>query len=126
MIRRPPRSTLFPYTTLFRSRDDAALPQHFDARGVAVRLAVEHVADAGVDHQLGAHHAGRGADEHHLVAYAPRRLDERVHLRMDTATAPRDRGIAAVGEAARVPVVADGKNVPDHLAGPPRPPPTRH
>src|SRR5256885_3175965 len=24
MIRRPPRSTLFPYTTLFRSRDDAA------------------------------------------------------------------------------------------------------
>src|SRR2546422_4748238 len=25
MIRRPPRSTLFPYTTLFRSRDAAAL-----------------------------------------------------------------------------------------------------
>src|SRR3712207_8998993 len=25
MIRRPPRSTLFPYTTLFRSRDRAAL-----------------------------------------------------------------------------------------------------
>src|SRR3712207_8009311 len=24
MIRRPPRSTLFPYTTLFRSRDDFA------------------------------------------------------------------------------------------------------
>src|SRR3712207_7674121 len=24
MIRRPPRSTLFPYTTLFRSEDDAA------------------------------------------------------------------------------------------------------
>src|SRR2546427_1982139 len=30
MIRRPPRSTLFPYTTLFRSRTFAtgALPQH--------------------------------------------------------------------------------------------------
>src|SRR3989454_6292269 len=30
MIRRPPRSTLFPYTTLFRSRVDrvAARPQH--------------------------------------------------------------------------------------------------
>src|SRR2546430_13010167 len=26
MIRRPPRSTLFPYTTLFRSRDFASLP----------------------------------------------------------------------------------------------------
>src|SRR5690349_22790464 len=25
MLRRPPRSTLFPYTTLFRSRDDAQL-----------------------------------------------------------------------------------------------------
>src|SRR2546430_7065379 len=33
MIRRPPRSTLFPYTTLFRSRDedpDAALAQPAD------------------------------------------------------------------------------------------------
>src|SRR3712207_7437564 len=29
MIRRPPRSTLFPYTTLFRSRHDA---QHLGAR----------------------------------------------------------------------------------------------
>src|SRR2546422_7160471 len=26
MIRRPPRSTLFPYTTLFRSRENAAPP----------------------------------------------------------------------------------------------------
>src|SRR2546422_3346798 len=28
MIRRPPRSTLFPYTTLFRSREDAAVALH--------------------------------------------------------------------------------------------------
>src|SRR6266478_7653862 len=27
MIRRPPRSTLFPYTTLFRSRPDAVRPR---------------------------------------------------------------------------------------------------
>src|SRR5256885_13198068 len=27
MIRRPPRSTLFPYTTLFRSTDPALVPQ---------------------------------------------------------------------------------------------------
>src|SRR2546430_8258017 len=26
MIRRPPRSTLFPYTTLFRSRDESGAP----------------------------------------------------------------------------------------------------
>src|SRR3712207_8018181 len=28
MIRRPPRSTLFPYTTLFRSTDKAGLPRY--------------------------------------------------------------------------------------------------
>src|SRR5256885_12545801 len=38
MIRRPPRSTLFPYTTLFRS------VEHLDQRElVARRLAQEHV-----------------------------------------------------------------------------------
>src|SRR3712207_7237622 len=46
MIRRPPRSTLFPYTTLFRSRP--ALPR---ARGAVVR-------DAAPDARRG---AGRGA-----------------------------------------------------------------
>src|SRR2546422_8419469 len=29
MIRRPPRSTLFPYTTLFRSWDPAAMPVRY-------------------------------------------------------------------------------------------------
>src|SRR2546422_10667005 len=42
MIRRPPRSTLFPYTTLFRSRDDL-LPYpagpSLDARGAPRRSA---------------------------------------------------------------------------------------
>src|SRR2546425_4655805 len=35
MIRRPPRSTLFPYTTLFRSRDDGgqAIDPHSHATG---------------------------------------------------------------------------------------------
>src|SRR5688572_31150827 len=32
MIRRPPRSTLFPYTTLFRSRGDAARRRPMSAR----------------------------------------------------------------------------------------------
>src|SRR2546425_9686351 len=30
MIRRPPRSTLFPYTTLFRSQLDFLLPRRFE------------------------------------------------------------------------------------------------
>src|SRR2546427_473582 len=44
MIRRPPRSTLFPYTTLFRSRP-AAVPlayRHDDAAGVGTRPARAH------------------------------------------------------------------------------------
>src|SRR2546427_7431375 len=32
MIRRPPRSTLFPYTTLFRSRAQAGHPAHAESR----------------------------------------------------------------------------------------------
>src|SRR2546422_7461452 len=35
MIRRPPRSTLFPYTTLFRSRRKREQHHHADARGAA-------------------------------------------------------------------------------------------
>src|SRR5438034_11092337 len=37
MIRRPPRSTLFPYTTLFRSREHA-LALDFDHAGAAVAV----------------------------------------------------------------------------------------
>src|SRR3989475_8619884 len=40
MIRRPPRSTLFPYTTLFRSRDPGGA-----GRGGRVRRAAGHQAD---------------------------------------------------------------------------------
>src|SRR2546426_6555646 len=36
MIRRPPRSTLFPYTTLFRSRARARSGRAVHPRGVAV------------------------------------------------------------------------------------------
>src|SRR3712207_7251122 len=40
MIRRPPRSTLFPYTTLFRSvRDPSALQEAFAGADVVVHLA---------------------------------------------------------------------------------------
>src|SRR2546430_3813542 len=41
MIRRPPRSTLFPYTTLFRSQDfhaDVVVSEHADRGGDAHRL----------------------------------------------------------------------------------------
>src|SRR2546422_7435542 len=46
MIRRPPRSTLFPYTTLFRSH-----PQQLEDREVL--LGLRHRALVGGDHQQG-------------------------------------------------------------------------
>src|SRR2546430_13667257 len=38
MIRRPPRSTLFPYTTLFRSRSEGAGADHTGLRAVVIRV----------------------------------------------------------------------------------------
>src|SRR2546422_4248928 len=38
MIRRPPRSTLFPYTTLFRSQHVYGLGNHYDLDGRRVEL----------------------------------------------------------------------------------------
>src|SRR2546425_10511861 len=49
MIRRPPRSTLFPYTTLFRSRHEPGLrlaeqgPAH--ALGVAVQVPIDRESE---------------------------------------------------------------------------------
>src|SRR5256885_11815714 len=40
MIRRPPRSTLFPYTTLFRSEDMNRLIYHVLRAGVVVSVAI--------------------------------------------------------------------------------------
>src|SRR2546428_6201047 len=48
MIRRPPRSTLFPYTTLFRSRDSSGRPFAF----------------AGSPHVAQSHHARCRSEEH--------------------------------------------------------------
>src|SRR5437588_1648299 len=48
MLRRPPRSTLFPYTTLFRSRYASRLRHHRPGYSVAVmrELIPEHVLQA--------------------------------------------------------------------------------
>src|SRR5438093_2284488 len=53
MIRRPPRSTLFPYTTLFRSRTHGRVPPDAAARG---RRA---------DHLVRRRHAQRARSEEH-------------------------------------------------------------
>src|SRR2546426_5766172 len=40
MIRRPPRSTLFPYTTLFRSRRTGARPHCGDGAAAAIQCSM--------------------------------------------------------------------------------------
>src|SRR3712207_8652840 len=52
MIRRPPRSTLFPYTTLFRSSQAADVPvlhYHFTASGVANALKDQAEVEAAIN-----------------------------------------------------------------------------
>src|SRR6267143_2744397 len=46
MIRRPPRSTLFPYTTLFRSRDRSRSARLARAQRRGLRSVRQHGADA--------------------------------------------------------------------------------
>src|SRR2546427_6348584 len=64
MIRRPPRSTLFPYTTLFRSKfsqDQRAKPAH-RSRGVAQiqrAAGAGHAGDRRAAHYVD-HYGGRG------------------------------------------------------------------
>src|SRR3712207_8691480 len=61
MIRRPPRSTLFPYTTLFRSKgkeEDLVLPAPQVA--VGARAAQQRIARGRVGREGAHHRSGRG------------------------------------------------------------------
>src|SRR3712207_7814505 len=70
MIRRPPRSTLFPYTTLFRSEDDQAR---------ALALAEEELDLAhrwGTDHAIGMAQRGLGLVKGDIDLLAEGRSEE--------------------------------------------------
>src|SRR2546426_3270890 len=76
MIRRPPRSTLFPYTTLFRSariaaRDPVAEPRRFrHVAGVAEKpVNVEETRPR--EHTLAAHAAELRSEEHTSELQSP-------------------------------------------------------
>src|SRR5256885_10267245 len=77
MIRRPPRSTLFPYTTLFRSLHRPALrvggaivksahPRKRDRRG-AHRAGFKRHIEIAIGEALGAKHRSRLPDRQHLT-----------------------------------------------------------
>src|SRR2546430_3462256 len=82
MIRRPPRSTLFPYTTLFRSRPVL----------VRVDAVVDDLAHPGLLHH---DHAGlRGGPRgQHEVALPPRTVDGRDRLPLWSSIGARAMGI---------------------------------
>src|SRR3712207_6903272 len=75
MIRRPPRSTLFPYTTLFRSEREEPPDEHLD------RVVAKELRPRARDHD-------RVDDERHLSSFEEvrDRLDDRgreEHARLD-------------------------------------------
>src|SRR2546426_8276386 len=78
MIRRPPRSTLFPYTTLFRSRLAAHLARQrldgLDPGAPALRLVLlERLGEAAVDvgrHAGGDRKSTRLNSSHLVISYA--------------------------------------------------------
>src|SRR3712207_9119208 len=87
MIRRPPRSTLFPYTTLFRSKSPLPLPEVARAleRGEVARRALlgeaaqpieraAHVAGERLAHRLAK--VERGVGEHRLPVHREARSEE--------------------------------------------------
>src|SRR5438034_2194291 len=61
MVRRPPRSTLFPYTTLFRSRD-AEVRDPGVHPGAQARLEADDLRRAGLERVE--HHEDQRSEEH--------------------------------------------------------------
>src|SRR2546430_10138558 len=76
MIRRPPRSTLFPYTTLFRSSQQQApvpIVQHKNARAVFDEVFLPHMAEA---YRLAQWLTGNAYDAEDVVQDAALRSEE--------------------------------------------------
>src|SRR5690349_24257172 len=78
MIRRPPRSTLFPYTTLFRSQlkgvwtDGSAVPSDIVTLGLAQNLVDDPLANEAVSavHHFGDRKSTRLNSSHVEISYA--------------------------------------------------------
>src|ERR1043165_1216966 len=123
MIRRPPRSTLFPYTTLFRSVIAALAPEQARARGLAA-----HVVIGERDFERGVDRLGAGIAEEHMVEVAGRerrnaaRELERLRVRelecrriVELGGLLLDRRHDRIAVVARVAAPHPGRAV-DHLA----------
>src|SRR3712207_8146659 len=88
MIRRPPRSTLFPYTTLFRSDVDGA-PGRVEPRPVGARRRERHREDDGERDQRSAAPEDGGVPAKFDDPSSPRRpsLGDRKSTRLNSSHA---------------------------------------
>src|SRR3712207_7098126 len=82
MIRRPPRSTLFPYTTLFRSRVQRRVTRDVPERAVVEQVAVV----AALDEHRGEHEVPRHREVERL-ARRRRVLVDRKSTRLNSSHA---------------------------------------
>src|SRR5256885_6767109 len=86
MIRRPPRSTLFPYTTLFRSQHiDAAEHLHAGVNHLRYRRPVGHAAQVRVNGAAGLFHPLDGFDEAFRIAIDGENLRDRKSTRLNSS-----------------------------------------
>src|SRR2546430_17015183 len=79
MIRRPPRSTLFPYTTLFRSRLAAKLAQASQAKAEREGMRRAHAAEIGA--MIDAWDSARERRERYRSSIIPLAADRSVAAR---------------------------------------------
>src|SRR2546430_12703427 len=82
MIRRPPRSTLFPYTTLFRS------PTAQDMPDMAIALIRAIIAAADKDRDDGDRKSTRLNSSHSQISYAVFCLKKKQHHRDEHVALP--------------------------------------
>src|SRR2546425_3524288 len=103
MIRRPPRSTLFPYTTLFRSgREGHGGDERRPPERRAVRAGTQRTRDlVAREHRADRDAVGEGLREGHDVG-----LDPRVLVRPEPAR-PGDPGLDLVEDQERPRLVAE-------------------
>src|ERR1035438_8805636 len=96
MIRRPPRSTLFPYTTLFRSGNGLLAQTEIEPHVAGAQVAAGRIdlailgGSAGGDPHLGA--------EAESVAFPAARLDGQPVIAVAAVVAVEQRRAAAIGD----------------------------
>src|SRR3989449_11404558 len=98
MIRRPPRSTLFPYTTLFRSQRVQLLPEHaHHVLAEVLARAVGAIRDAFHPHRAREEIGPGNGDLYGTVGQGPRELVLVDGQRTAAAEWPPDGGMTHLG-----------------------------